>query len=298
MKIARAFVGLPILLVVLLHFSACGATPAPGEEPTSTQPERPTVTLKLATTTVVNDSGLLEYLEPSLWEEEGIALRIMTHRESADAIETAREGGCDVLLTHGPAAEKAFVEEGLGAQRREFMHNFFAVAGPKEDPAGVACAKGAAAALEGIYDAYLGGDADCVFFSRDDGSWADRKEKNLWADRGIDPGALPAKFYQRTGEGMRETLLQAQEAGGYAVTDKLSFLQNKEALPGLAILLDNNKALKNIYSVTLLSQKEFPELQHEAAERFSEWLLQPSTQARIAAYGKAQYGEALFFAGK
>jgi len=284
--------------VMALCLAACGqqqTPPVTEKETATTEYVQPVVTLTLATTGVVNDSGLLKYLEPYLLEEEKIVLHIMVHRETADAIKTAEDGGCDVLIAHGPAAEKDFVDKSCGVDRREFMHNFFAIAGPKADPAKVSGAKGAAAALEGMYDTYLKGDKGCVFYSRNDGTWADRKEKNLWVDRGIDPEALPAKFYQKTGKGMRDTLLAAEGAGGYVVTDKLTFLQTAGELDHLEILLDNNSNLKNIYSVTLIDPEEYPELQHEAAKRFSGWLRLPSTQALIAAYGKTQYGEALFF---
>ena len=299
MRAARRYI-YPLLAVsaaLALCLAACGTKPAAEEEPAATTAEyvQPAVTLKLATTAVVNDSGLLEYLAPALWEEEKITLYTMVHQESENAIKTAKDGGCDVLVAHGPAAEKEFVKEGFGVDRREFMHNYFAIAGPKADPAGVSGAKGAAAALEKIYNAYLGGDAACMFYSRDDGSWADRKEKYTWVSTGIDPDALPAKFYQKTGKGMPGTLFMAEEAGGYVMADKLSCLQNADELANLAILLDNNKELKNIYSVTLISPEKYPELQHEAAGRFSDWLLLPSTQARIAAYGEERYGEALFF---
>ena len=252
---------------------------------------QPVVELKLATTAFVNDSGLLEALRESLLEEEKIVLYILVYQDSADAIRAAKDGKCDVLIAHSPAAERDFEAKGGGADRRPFMHNYFVVAGPQADPAG------AGAALERLYDAYRGG-AACAFYSRDDGSWADRKEKNLWAGRGLDTDALPSKFYQKVRGGMLDTLLAADEAGGYAVADKLTFLQNAEKLPHLTVLLDKSAELKNVYAVTLLSAEKYPGLQHEAAKRFHAWLLLPSTQARIGAFGIEQYGEPLFFPGE
>ena len=290
-----------VFTALLLGLAGCGlfapAVPAAPEETAVTEYVQPYVTLKLATTAFLNDSGLLEYLEPGLLEEEKIVLYVLVYPESADAIRAAADGGCDALIAHSPAAEREFEEKGGGAGRRPFMHNYFAVVGPEEDPAGAGGAKSAGAALERLYDAYRGGTA-CAFYSRADGSWADRKEKNLWEGRGLDTAALPAKFYLKTRANMLDTLLAADEAGGYAVADKLTFLKNQHKLPSLTVLQDNRSELKNIYAVTLLSAEKYPDLQHEAAGRFQDWLLLPSTQARIGAFGAEQYGEPLFFPGE
>ena len=292
---------LAIFAALALGLAACGpgSPAAPEEETTAATTEyvQPVLELKLATTAFVNDSGLLEALRESLLEEEKLVLYILVYQDSADAIRAAKDGKCDVLIAHSPAAERDFEAKGGGAGRRPFMHNYFVVAGPPADPAGAGAAKGAGAALERLYDAYRGG-ADCAFYSRDDGSWADSKEKNLWAGRGLDTDALPSRFYQKVRGGMLDTLLAADGAGGYAVADKLTFLQNAESLPNLAVLLDNSAELKNVYSVTLLSAEKYPKLQHEAAKRFQDWLLLPSTQARIGAFGLEQYGEPLFFPGE
>jgi tungstate transport system substrate-binding protein len=38
----------------------------------------------------------------------------------------------DVLLVHAPPAEKAYVENGFGVNRREIMYNDFVIIGPAE----------------------------------------------------------------------------------------------------------------------------------------------------------------------
>ena len=91
----------------------------------------------LATTTSVRDSGLLDTLLPAFEEHTGIRVRVVAVGTGA-ALRMGREGNADVLLTHAPAAEAGLVASGEALDRRPFMENYFVIAGPPEDPAGVA----------------------------------------------------------------------------------------------------------------------------------------------------------------
>lgn len=271
--------------------ASCGAQPQAPEN--SGGQDTGEVTLRLATTTSVNDSGLLDYLAPYLKAEENITLDILA-QGSGQAIKTAQDGNCDVLIAHSPAAEQQFVDDGYGIDRQQFMYNYFAIAGPTADPAGVSAASGASAAFAGIYETFKS-DPACVFYSRDDSSGTDTKEKALWKSAGVNVDDLPAAFYNRTGKGMLDTLVMADGTDGYTLTDKATFLANADKLQHLSLLFEKNDELINLYSVTLINPQKYPDLQHEAARRFHDWLLSPSTQKLIAEYGVAEYGEPLFF---
>jgi len=304
-----------IIMAAVLILAACGNSAGGGAgagEPAAPAPEvvqgndaqedegeavstAPEVALRLATTTSVDDSGLLDYLAPSLKAEENITLDVLA-QGSGQAIKTASDGNCDILIAHSPAAEKQFVEDGFGIDRQQFMYNYFVIVGPAADPAGVAGGGSASAAFAGIYDAFKNGQA-CAFYSRDDSSGTDTKEKGLWGSADIDVDSLPADFYQRTGKGMLDTLIMADNTDGYTLTDKSTFLANEDKLPQLSLLFEKNEELINIYSVTLINPEKYPDLQHEAAARFHNWLLLPSTQEKIAVYGQDMYGEPLFFVG-
>lgn len=251
------------------------------------------VTLKLATTTSVNDSGLLDYLKPFLKSEENISLDVLA-QGSGQAIKTATDGNCDVLIAHSPAAEQAFVDSGYGVLKQQFMYNFFAIAGPVADPAKVSTATSASAAFSKIYNAYLK-NPNCIFYSRDDKSGTDTKEKSIWVGNGFDVATFSPDFYKKTGKGMLDTLIMADNTDGYTLTDKATFLANTDKLINLKLLYEKSDELKNVYSVTLISKDKYPDLKYDDAKRFHDWLLKPSTQQKIADYGKAKYGEALFF---
>jgi hypothetical protein len=60
---------------------------------------------------------------------------------SGQAMAMGQKGEADVLLVHSPAAEKTFMAEGYGINRKLVMHNDFVIVGPKADLAGIAHAQ-------------------------------------------------------------------------------------------------------------------------------------------------------------
>ena len=92
-------------------------------------------TLLMATTTSTDNTGLLDYLMPSFTAATGIDIswiatgtgKALKHGENCDV---------DVLMVHAPEAEKTFVANGFGVDRKEIMYNDFVLIGPPEDPAG------------------------------------------------------------------------------------------------------------------------------------------------------------------
>lgn len=106
-----AFLRSPILFVflflLLLSLLACDGT---------------TVKTKvtLATTTSVNDSGLLDYLKPVLEKDTGIDLNIVA-QGTGQAIKTGENGDADVLFVHSKKDEEAFVSNDFGLKRIEVM---------------------------------------------------------------------------------------------------------------------------------------------------------------------------------
>ena len=61
-----------------------------------------------------------------------------------------QKGEADVLLVHSPAAEKKFIAEGYGINRRLIMHNDYIIVGPSEDPAKIKGIKSSSEAFKKI----------------------------------------------------------------------------------------------------------------------------------------------------
>ena len=56
---------------------------------------------------------------------------------SGQVIELARRGEFDVTITHSPDDEQTLLDDGVALERLPVMQNYFVVAGPPGDPAGV-----------------------------------------------------------------------------------------------------------------------------------------------------------------
>ena len=108
-------------------------------EPTaSTEESDPTFageSLTLATATTAADSGLLDAVHPAFERGFGVSVDTVV-RGTGGALETARNGDCDVVIVHARPLEDEFLRAGDGINRRSLMVNDFLVVGPPDDPAG------------------------------------------------------------------------------------------------------------------------------------------------------------------
>jgi tungstate transport system substrate-binding protein len=243
--------------------------------------------LTLATTTSARDTGLLDVLGPQFKQATGTEIKVIAVG-SGQAMELGRRGDADVLLTHSPAAEKQFLDEGFGVGREEVMWNDFFLVGPEADPAAVKGQTSAAEAFARIAK------AKAPFVSRGDESGTHVKEKGIWQKAGIKPEGA---WYLQSGSGMAETLRLASEKRAYTLADRASFLTLRKRLD-LAVALKGDPALENRYSVMLVNPARHPHVQAEAARKFKEFLLSPPVQATIARFKADELGEPIFFTGK
>lgn len=203
---------------------------APQSSATIPQATAETKVVKISTTTSVNDSGLLGYLEPIFEAAYGYDIQIASAGTGA-AINAAKYGNADMILVHSKSQEVAFIDagfartvSGFSAERIAFMYNFFVLVGPKSDPADVAKAADIKAAFAAIAA------KESTFVSRGDASGTHTKELSLWdTSLGItkDVENLPTSisgWYISAGQGMGACLTMAREKQAYCLTDKATFL--------------------------------------------------------------------------
>ncbi|GFO56422.1 tungsten ABC transporter substrate-binding protein [Geomonas sp. Red276] len=249
-------------------------------------------TLILATTTSTQDSGLLDVLVPMFEKQTGYFVKTISIG-SGQAMKMGERGEADVLLVHSPEAEKGFMAQGFGSDRKLVMHNDFLILGPKKDPAGIARSKTAAEAFNKIAK------AGALFLSRGDNSGTHAKEKALWKTAGINPEGQ--KWYQQTGLGMGDTLNVAAEKGGYLLADRGTYLAlNKKRHLGLEILVAGEPKLLNVYHVIVVNPAKWPKVNNAGAKAFADFIVSPRVQAVISRYGMKEFRAPLFFsdAGK
>ena len=257
--------------IMLLLAAGCGSPPDP----------RP---LTLATTTSTRDTGLLDALVPAFEQQTGVPVKVIAVGTGM-ALELGRRGDADVLLTHAPSAEQAFMNEGHGSERHPVMHNDFVLVGPSGDPAG---ARGAASIVEAFRRI---ADAKAPFVSRGDDSGTHMKERRIWTESGVEPAV---DWYIEAGGGMSAILSIADHKRAYTLTDRGTFLSQCSRLD-LEILAEGDPLLQNPYAVIVVNPENHSGINHEAAQKFAAFLLALETQQAIGRFGVEEYGQPLFF---
>lgn len=281
-----------VATTLLLSFTACSsaspkstATPqvsTPTPQATIAAPKNKNLTL--ATTTSVNDSGLMDYLRPVFEKDSGMTLKVVS-QGTGQAVKTGQDGNADVLLIHDKASEEKFVSDGYGLKRIELAYNYFVIVGPKDDPAGISKDKMTAAqAFKKIAD------TQSTFISRGDDSGTNKKEITIWNANTIKPSG---NWYVSAGKGMGDVLSMASEKKGYTLTDKATYLAMKDKLD-LKIVVDASEDLKNQYTVIEVNPDKHQGINKEGADIFVNWITSDKALKMINEYGKDKYGEGLF----
>lgn len=187
--------------------------------------------ISVSTTTSVNDTGLLGYLEGIFEEATGWDIEVSSAGTGA-AISAAKDGNADMLLVHSASQEKAFIDEGYAREvagitgeaydaeypaRISFMYNYFVLIGPSADPAGVKNA----ADIYGAFKAIAAGGYN--FVSRGDASGTHNAEVKIWQGTdlklvdislagGSSAKAPEGSWYISAGQGMGACLTMANES--------------------------------------------------------------------------------------
>lgn len=268
-----------LLLTAGLVPAACGDDAGAGEGG-SEQATAEKGSIILATTTSMQDSGLLDELVPAFTRAAGYRVKTVAVG-SGQAIELGGRGEADVVLAHSPDAEQALVTERKAGERLLVMHNDFVVVGPADDPANV---KGRAPA--DAFAAIARGQAP--FVSRGDESGTNAFELKLWEQAGGEPRGA---WYQKSGQGMGQTLGIADEKRAYTLSDRGTYLTQPR---DLEILVEGDPSLLNVYHVLPIAASAGPRVNAAGGQAFADWVVSPPAQRMISQFGVERYGEPLF----
>jgi tungstate transport system substrate-binding protein len=237
----------------------------------------------LSTTTSTQDTGLLDVLVPLFEKQTGYSVKTVSVG-TGQALALAAKGDADVALVHAPSLEKEYVAKGNLLNRRLVMYNDFVIVGPKEDPARVGSTKKTVAALKLIEK------ASARFVSRGDNSGTHILEKALWKQAGIEPKGA---WYIESGQGMGQTLGIANERNAYALADRATYLAFSKRL-ALAVLLEGDKPLLNVYSVMEVNPANGPRINAAGGKAFADFMVAPATQTVVKSFGIEKFGRPLF----
>lgn len=270
-----------VLLVSAFLLISCQTQPAPKPD------------LLLVSTTSTQDSGLLDALLPAFTTQTGYNVQLVAVG-SGQALKLGEQGNADVLLVHSPAAEKEFIANGFGIDRRLVMHNDFVIVGPPSDPAALHSQPFDTAqdkpTLDSVFKKIYS--SASTFVSRGDESGTHVKELALWKRAGLDPHGQP--WYLETGQGQGATLSVASEKSAYALTDRGTFLAYKSNVD-LEILVEGDPFLLNVYHVITVNPERFPNMNLDGAMAFADFITSAAGQQIIEKFGVEKYGQPLFF---
>ncbi|MGJ8547149.1 MAG: substrate-binding domain-containing protein [Sulfitobacter sp.] len=239
--------------------------------------------MKMAVTTSFNNSGLAEVLLPEIAKDLDLEVQLLVVG-TGQAIKLGEAGDVDAILVHSRKAEEAFVEGGYGSHRTEVMYNDFVFIGPAADPAAIAGAQSAAAALTAIAS------AEAEFVSRGDDSGTHKKELSLWSAADLDPDGF-GPWYKAVGAGMGAALNTASGVPAYIMSDRASWL-NFGNKGDLALLYAGDPVLFNQYAYLPVSPEMHGHVQNDLALKLEAWLVSERAAELINDY--KINGETLF----
>jgi len=189
----------------------------------------------------------------------------------------------DVIMVHAPEAEKQAVLEGWASNRTLIGSNEFYIAGPKNDPAGIAKAKSA-------HEAYaLIAKAKALFYTRADNSGTHKKELDIWKKASVEP---QGDWYVPNKDFMLATLKKADTTGGYFMTDSSTWVVAKKELSNLAVLFRGDVMLVNTYNA--LKQAGLETDKKVLSKAFVDFVGGPEGQRIIGTFGTQMYGEPIY----
>ncbi|MDM7912814.1 MAG: substrate-binding domain-containing protein [Methanotrichaceae archaeon] len=253
--------------------------------------------LKLATTTSLYDTKLLDTIEQEFEEKYNVSLDIVSGGTGI-AIQYGERGDVDVLIVHDKPRELKFIKDGDGLERRCIAYNYFYLVGPEDDPAGIT-GLNASEAMATIMEKGLEDPDEVMFISRGDNSGTHAREKLLWKNAGYNYSEVNTSgpWYVEAGQGMGATLMMAEEKQAYTLSDMSTFMAFQGNLT-IVPLIKGGDELLNVYTAMAVNPEKHPGVNCEMANEFINFLVSDEGKEIIATFGKDQYGQPLFFPAK
>ena len=168
---------------------------------------------------------------------------------SGEALRLLADGSACIGFVHAPLLELQYIKQGKVERLAIFGYNEFVIVGPSNDPANVSSASNSIDAFKRIYSA---GEKGLVkFVSRGDQSGTHVRELQIWNLTKLNPEGKP--WYLKSGQGMAQTLLMADNINAYTLTDIGTYLSlaNQGKLKNIVVLVKDPLYLVNVYSMYL-----------------------------------------------
>ena len=202
-------------------------------------------------------------------------------------LEEGQRGNADLIITHHPAGEELFVEQGYGEASTRVMYNEFVILGPREaQPKPPATIKDPVGLLRWIAQEEL------PFIAPSKRSGTYRKLDELWTLSNIDPDWVG---YEISGVSSAAAIQNAAIFEAYAFADLGTYLVNRKTVGEVLVPLSRDHiTLRNYYSAIVVSDRLFPDTNKTLAQSFLDYLVSDAGQQKIAAFGLQKYGTQIY----
>ena len=229
--------------------------------------------VRLFSVVTPQDGGLYDDLLPDFERQTGYQVELMT---AQDVYGPARDGQADVVLSHyGHKDAQAFVQYGFGQWPQTVFSNQLALLGPPRDPAQLQDLTDLVEAFRRIANtqsAFIVNDSEGVKYLTEI-LWnaAGSPEKEGWySDQGL--------------EG-QDAIAEAAQQGGYVLWGLTPFLRTQQQDEvELQPLVLNDPLLQRIMVTVAVNPDKVAGVNVEGVTAFQQYLLAPTTQARIRAF--------------
>jgi tungstate transport system substrate-binding protein len=208
-------------------------------------------------------------------------------------LDLGRHGRVDITMGHSHTATDKFEKEGHAAFRSQSMHNYTVIVGPLDDSVGIS----RVASLQDPYKRLKEAqrmiyERKALYLSRGDEGGMDLLEKRVWQELGLEPIGQP--WYKESKKFMLASLREANQENRYHMLDSSTWIKYRSEMANLKLLLT---VTPNEYEICVVSPRKHPYISynHELAKDFFNFVTGSEGQKIIAAFGKEEYGEALYF---
>ena len=243
------------------------------EESTTATTTAKTSIVRLSSVVTPQDGGLYDDLLPDFEQQTGYQVELTT---GEDVYGAAREGQADLVLSHyGYKDAQAFVQAGFGQWPQSVFFNQLALLGPTSDPAQIQDLTDVVEAFRRIANTqsrFIVNDIDVLkYLTEIIWNCAGRPDKGGW--------------YVDQGLAELEAIDAAAQQSGYVLWGLTPFLkaqqQNEVELQSLVL---NDPLLQRIMVTVAVNPEKVSGVNVEGAKAFEQYLLAPTTQARIRAF--------------
>lgn len=230
-------------------------------------------TVRLAVVNTPQFSGLIENLIEDFQSKSGLHVEVYSGN---DVYERARAGKADLVISHyGKEGVERFVMDGFGSWPKAVFSNQAVIAGPKSDPAHIKGLTSAAEAMRRIAEAK----APFVLNALPGVKYL----TSILLHEAGDPAKTD--WFLDTGVSKGQAILFAEEKQAYVIWGALPFLRFTSKHPSsMEIMVSADPLLQRLMASTIVNADKIPGVNAEGALQLQKYLLDPATQAKIAAF--------------